>query len=668
MATRIKDWEVPYTWWIGIEITNNHVINVLLRELNNLIHVNEDRELYVDLQLDAGIAPDDDFPVWVTTWEILQEDWWPQNGTIINWKTTSWDYTRIIYANDWKLYYDPWTWVWNPFLSPWDLTIATASEPWILKLGSDVVQTEAIETPTAEPWRTYAVQLNNNNQAMVNVPWVEYESLIEDQWGTDESLVTTGEKFIWNHKQDQLTAWTRISITVDQQTWNTIISADVSGILTYKWNVTNIADLPSSWQSVWDTYFVEWADAMYSWDWTQWNLVWGTAINLNDYFNKTIDDSDDITQWTTNLFCTTLEKNTWNNKQDTIIAWDNITIGLDWKTINAASYYAGTWLSLNNYTFNNTKPFDPANQWSLGWLLQKTSDWYEWREPNFVTSVNWQTWAVTVDEFDPENAGSTGQVLKKTDTGYEWSNEKAGVYTWWDWIDVNNASKTITNTKPFDPSNTGRAGQVIKLNSDWTYSWQDDNTWGGWWGWWWVTSVNGRTWAVTVLEVSEWWTTGQVLTKKQNGYGWETIAGWEWNVKLFTLSGTSDTTNAKAAIDWLDSWKLAIIKINATFWYVSQTGDYYFYPIIDSNSTNNIRVFHTVPTSNDMHLINGVCEHRYPTLTVNMSNGDVSSIVLSVTHAAREDIQVSWKWTQAQYDFLPSSKLTDWVIYNIISE
>jgi hypothetical protein len=39
------------------------VINVLLRELNNLIHVNEDRELYVDLQLDPGIAPDDDFPV-----------------------------------------------------------------------------------------------------------------------------------------------------------------------------------------------------------------------------------------------------------------------------------------------------------------------------------------------------------------------------------------------------------------------------------------------------------------------------------------------------------------------------------------------------------------------------------------------------------------------------
>jgi hypothetical protein len=66
--------------------------------------------------------------------------------------------------------------------------------------------------------------------------------------------------------------------------------------LVYKWNVNWIADLPSSWQSVWDTYFVEWADAMYSRDWTQWNYVWGTWISLNDYFNKTIDDSDDITE------------------------------------------------------------------------------------------------------------------------------------------------------------------------------------------------------------------------------------------------------------------------------------------------------------------------------------------------------------------------------------
>ena len=55
MSVRIKEGMIPYTWWIGIEVTDNHVINLLLREENNLIHVNEDNEVYVDLQLDDGI-------------------------------------------------------------------------------------------------------------------------------------------------------------------------------------------------------------------------------------------------------------------------------------------------------------------------------------------------------------------------------------------------------------------------------------------------------------------------------------------------------------------------------------------------------------------------------------------------------------------------------------
>ena len=115
MATRIKEGLIPYTWWVGIEITDNHVINVLLREMNNLIEVNGDNELYVDLQLPSWIKPTDDFPVGVTTGKILQTDWWQQSGLILNWKTTSGDYFRLIYANDGKLYYDPWTWVWHEF-------------------------------------------------------------------------------------------------------------------------------------------------------------------------------------------------------------------------------------------------------------------------------------------------------------------------------------------------------------------------------------------------------------------------------------------------------------------------------------------------------------------------------------------------------------------------
>ena len=241
MATRLKDWEVPYTWWVGIEITNNHVINVLLRELNNLIHVNEDRELYVDLQLDDWIEPDADFPVGVTTWKILQEDWWTQSGIILNWKTTSWDYVRFIYANDWKLYYDPGTWQWIEIWTWWgggvQINVATASTLWIIKLGSDTQQTEAQVTATSISGRTYPVQLNSSNQAVVNIPWTD-------------TTYTAGT-----------------NITIDN---NNEISATIPSVLVYKWNVTALTDLPASW-TVGYTYFVEWEDAMYSWDWTQWN-------------------------------------------------------------------------------------------------------------------------------------------------------------------------------------------------------------------------------------------------------------------------------------------------------------------------------------------------------------------------------------------------------------
>lgn len=63
-------------------------------------------------------------------------------------------------------------------------------------------------------------------------------------------------------------------------------------------------------------------------------------------------------------------------------------------------------------------------------------DWTEYKfetENWWVTSVNWQTWAVTVDEFDPDNAGSAWQILTKTANGYEWANNAAaGKVKVWD--------------------------------------------------------------------------------------------------------------------------------------------------------------------------------------------------------------------------------------------
>lgn len=603
MATRIKEGMIPYKGWIWIEITENHIINVLLREANNLIHVNDNNELYVDLQLDDGIQPDDDFPVGVTTGRILQEDWWQQSWLILNWKTTSWDYARIIYANDWNVYIDLWDWVWRQIgidiseignvkaFYPTDLNETTewqAMVDWYLAGKYPIVvyrwESYILEAkPMSQQIRFYDIHStvmhlldNGYSYSFRNALYATWDVNNEFQWwlldqvqispsvlATDIDYQTPyAPQYLWSpttkhyvdtellKKQDLLTPWTRITIQTDPVSWDLVISADVSGVMTYMWNVTDASQLPTTWQNQWDCWYAETEKTMYAWDGTQWNDIGWTGIDLTNYFNLNVNTSDDITEWSIHLFCTAIEKNYWDNKQDPLTAGTNITIDAN-NVISAVdtTYSAGTGIDITGTVISNDLPFDPENAWAMWQLLQKTSSWYKWINPNFVISVNNQTWVVTVDEFTPANQWTAGQVLKKTQDWYEWQNETAGQYTWDTWIQVNQASKTIKNTLPFSPTNTGRAGQVIKLNSDWvTYSWQNDESWwgGGWWGWGWGWNFNpDNTW-------QPW----QVLTKKDNNrYDWEdiTLPSGENNVKFWTIHSNNPSTQQMQEItEWVE--------------------------------------------------------------------------------------------------------------------
>lgn len=74
MAVKVVEGQLPYTAGDGIEITANKVIQLLLRDENNLILINNDGEAYVDLQLADGILPTDTFPVGVTVGRVLSSD------------------------------------------------------------------------------------------------------------------------------------------------------------------------------------------------------------------------------------------------------------------------------------------------------------------------------------------------------------------------------------------------------------------------------------------------------------------------------------------------------------------------------------------------------------------------------------------------------------------
>lgn len=111
MTVRVVEWKKPYTWGKAIEITDDKVINLRLREDNNLIIYDEwDNKIYVDLQLPDEITPTDAFPVWVTTGRVIVDNWWDLAWTIICAKTTSGDNIKLLYADEGTLWIDNWTW------------------------------------------------------------------------------------------------------------------------------------------------------------------------------------------------------------------------------------------------------------------------------------------------------------------------------------------------------------------------------------------------------------------------------------------------------------------------------------------------------------------------------------------------------------------------------
>jgi len=703
MAVRIKDGEVPYTWWIGIEITNNHVINVLLRELNNLIHVNENRELYVDLQLDDWITPEDSLPVWVTTGRILQEDWRPQSWTILNWKTTSWDQVSLIYANDDCLYYSVNWWAWR-LLGGWEGELSNVKAFYLEDL-SDLTNWQWAYDWYADG-KMPIVSYNNDTYVMESyyeedwawwIRLIDTRSTVYEQWQNGVSYVWTNKMYIryndqWEvtridvtmvpispsvidaytnyqfaytptqgynpatkqyvddglaTKQDTLIAWTNITIAADGKT----ISATMPSALVYKWNVQTINDLPSSWQTVGDTYFVEWVDWMYSWDWTQWNYVGSTSPSLTNYFNKTVDDSDDITEWSIHLFVTQNEKNIWNNKQDALTAGTNINIDAN-NVISTPSYTWGNQISISNYVVNNDAPFTPDNDWVLGQVLKKTSTGYEWKNDS--------------SNFNPENEGTTGQVLKKTDTGYAWANES----WWWGWgwgtsynagYGIGIVWHTISNTKPFDPASwTATAGQVLTKTTN-GYKWEDIDLPSG--------ENNVKFWTLN-SNVQDPTTQQEIYERvSADSNNWAIINDTYTNdVFVFYKFDSSDTaifygtkriSRVSNAWNYTSQYQQELKIHDSTLSYamlVHENPD-------DATHTNYLSAIGASYNPNDPFIPTEQYQPATKEYVDRVASWSITWVITqNVTWTTYSASQI-WVWTQAQYDLITP---VNWVIYNII--
>lgn len=94
-----------YIWGVDTGIT---AVWVELRVENNLIQQNAEHETYTDLQFGEWLTPVSSFPIWITVGNIDSEDWRPQSWIMINARTDI-SYYRMIYGDDWILYFDWWT-------------------------------------------------------------------------------------------------------------------------------------------------------------------------------------------------------------------------------------------------------------------------------------------------------------------------------------------------------------------------------------------------------------------------------------------------------------------------------------------------------------------------------------------------------------------------------
>ncbi len=322
MATRLKEWEKPWVAWDGINISDNNVISIRLRDENNLILVNEDWEVYTDLQLEDWIQPTDDFPVGVTTGKILAEDWRPQNGIILNWKTTSWDYNRLIYATDWKLYLDPGTWFWNEiggsgwssvcntktFFISWasDLTTAQAILDWqrswknaLIWYNNEIYLFEAYNTISITPavWQSYNTTVRDwmsrgYSETVADIIKIHYDTStgVVSSIAFDEAKVTNSSidpTAIYNQPFMPSIGYQPASKAyVDQEIWSAI-----AWVYTYKGSVSTYGDLASITNpEVWDVYNVQDTGMNYAWDGTQWDAL-GSDLNNVRAFHINGDNS-----------------------------------------------------------------------------------------------------------------------------------------------------------------------------------------------------------------------------------------------------------------------------------------------------------------------------------------------------------------------------------------
>ena len=462
MTTRIVEWKKPYTWGTAIEIDENKVISLRLRDENNLIIYDAwDNEIYVDLQLPDWIRPLDAFPVGVTTGRVLVADDWDKTGTIICAKTTSGDNIKVLYADDWTLWIDNWTWIFKQiyFKADVDLIIQAIQNQIdaLSGLGKflslwDWETWMPISFPLSTPyeyhtWDWYMINVVDNT-TNYRPNWTEFD-------GTASSTVETQATEIWdvyiydwstwllqknggwwgsavlfsqvlwdpysntnlatalNAKQDELTAGTNIQIS------NNVISATWWSDIVYATQAEYNALLPWA-LTDWKHYFIYSTSGGWGWQ------PWVNTLLYYSFDNQNLNDgSGKWNNWT--WYSTAWTYTTWISSYGADVS-NNAAITLPVKL--------PTW----DMTFSIC-----ANVTVNSWVLQSFL-WVDWwsRAGQIAFSING---VHGIDLLIHEWGNVTSLVTNTTPTTNTWFNvmftRSGNVWTvYYNWTSVGTATSS----------------------------------------------------------------------------------------------------------------------------------------------------------------------------------------------------------------------------------
>lgn len=392
MVVKLTEWDKKITGWTGIEVTANKVVNLLLRANNNLIKVDNNNYVYTDLQLEDWLATTDTLPVGVTTGRVLEADGWVKSGTMLCFKTTSWDYVTWIYWDDGKLYIDNWTGTFKQ-----------------IYLKSEV---DALFTQLRSELATVAFSWDYSD--LSNKP-VLGTAASKDTWESSWNVPIIWEN--WKLPSSILPAMAMKAFTVATASDLTTLS-DAS-----TWDVAYVEDENKTYILVAEPYST-------AANWQEYS-----AVNSVNWYRGVVNlTTNDIpVQWTTNQYASSNEKNTWNAK---LAANDVATVALTGSYSDLKNKPAiPAWQIQSDWTQNNQSAVDyiknkPTIDSSLSTSSQNAIQ--NWAVATAVNSIN-----SDISALQTAIGGATWDI-----STIEWQISTIN----WNITTINNSISSLSNT------------------------------------------------------------------------------------------------------------------------------------------------------------------------------------------------------------------------------